>query len=184
MLEQNIQVSLAQKELRLEDAIAVRSVRNIKAANQMLIIRRKKYQEEQMAIAQQQSQANAQAQQQSAAMAAQMKQQEIQAQSQISQASEQAKAQSEMEVLKLEYELKNKLEEQNHIRKMKELGVSAEEKMQNTKTSGDLRKESIAKSAHYQSKMIEQRKQKEGAEVIEDVDKQKELQKEQQMPLK
>ena len=55
MLEQNIQVSLAQKELRLEDAISVRAVKNIKAANQMLIIRRKKYQQEQMMIAQQQS---------------------------------------------------------------------------------------------------------------------------------
>ena len=46
MFEQNIQMSIQQKELRLEDAIFIRSIRNIKLANQMLILRRKKYQKE------------------------------------------------------------------------------------------------------------------------------------------
>ena len=44
MMEQNIQASIAQKELRLEDAIMIRSIKNIKMANQMLILRRSKYQ--------------------------------------------------------------------------------------------------------------------------------------------
>jgi len=174
MLEQNIQTSLAQKELRLEDAIAIRSIKNIKAANQMLIIRRKKYQEEQMAIAQRQSENNAQAQQQSAAMAAQMKQQEVQSKAQMTQIEEQSKAQAQMELLKLEYDLKNKFEEQNHIRKMKELEITSQGKSNATKAIGDVRKESIAKSAHFQSRMIEQRKGQAG--VIEDVEAEEGLQ--------
>ena len=56
---------------------------------------------------------------------------------------------------------------------MKELELINGEKSTALKISGEQRKESIAKSAHYQSKMIEQRKQKEGAEVIEDADEQK-----------
>ena len=40
LLEQNIQQSLAQKELRIEDAIMIRNIKNIKLANQMLILRR------------------------------------------------------------------------------------------------------------------------------------------------
>jgi len=58
-IEENIQNSLAQKELRIEDAIIIRSVKNVKMANQLLILRRKKYQEEQIQIANAQSEMNA-----------------------------------------------------------------------------------------------------------------------------
>jgi hypothetical protein len=42
MLENNIQVALAQQNIELEDAIDLREIKNIKLANQLLKIRRKK----------------------------------------------------------------------------------------------------------------------------------------------
>ena len=65
ILENNIQMALQQGSIDLEDAIDLREIKNIKLANQMLKIRRKKKQEKDQAIQQQniqmQSQANAQA---------------------------------------------------------------------------------------------------------------------------
>ena len=42
MLEQNIQISLSQQQLRIEDAIAVRQLKDVDQAERLLIIRRKK----------------------------------------------------------------------------------------------------------------------------------------------
>ena len=62
-LEQNIQVALQQGGIDLEDAIDLRQIKNLKLANQMLKIKRKKKgrEEQQNAIQQSQAQANAQA---------------------------------------------------------------------------------------------------------------------------
>ncbi len=62
-LEQNIQVALQQGGIDLEDAIDLRQIKNLKLANQMLKIKRKKKgrEEQQNAMQQSQAQANAQA---------------------------------------------------------------------------------------------------------------------------
>ena len=62
-LEQNIQVALQQGGIDLEDAIDLRQIKNLKLANQMLKIKRKKKgrEEQQNAIQQSQAQASAQA---------------------------------------------------------------------------------------------------------------------------
>ena len=59
-LEQNIQVALSQKEIDLEDAIAVRQLKDVDQAERLLIIRRKKRMRQQQEIAQQNSQMQAQ----------------------------------------------------------------------------------------------------------------------------
>ena len=56
--EQNIQVSLAQKEIDIEDAINIRSLRDVNQAERLLIVRRKK----RMKQLQEQAAANSQAQ--------------------------------------------------------------------------------------------------------------------------
>jgi len=162
MMEQNIQVSLAQKELRLEDAIMIRSIRNIKMANQMLILRRTKYQKEQQAMAQQASEQNAQLQQQSAQQAAQLKQQEMQAEMQIEQARVQAKAQAEMELKQLDYQLKEEFEQAQHQRRLREIQLSNIGKEGAATIQGGVRKEVQQQSAMNQSQMIEQRQGKRG----------------------
>jgi len=162
MMEQNIQVSLSQKELRLEDAIMIRSIRNIKMANQMLILRRTKYQKEQQAMAQQASEQNAQLQQQSAQQAAQLKQQEMQAEMQIEQARVQAKAQAEMELKQLDYQLKEEFEQAQHQRRLREIQLSNIGKEGAATIQGGVRKEVQQQSAMNQSQMIEQRQGKRG----------------------
>jgi len=169
LLEQNIQVSLAQKELRLEDAIAIRSVINTKLANQMLILRRKKYQEELMEQAKKNAENNAMQQQQSIQAASQAKQQEMQTKMQIEQSNAQIELQTKMQLLQAEFELKNNLAQAEHERRMAELQVSGDVKEKANKALGSSREGSIEKSAYFQSQMIEQRKDKRGP--IEDPDR-------------
>jgi hypothetical protein len=111
-LDNSIDQSLAQKELRLEDAILVRSIKNMKLANQLLILRRRKYMEDQMMQAQAQSQANAEQQ----AMAAQQK---FKADTELMQ----AKSQIELQFLQNEMSLKDQFAQKEHLRKLKELGL-------------------------------------------------------------
>tara|TARA_R110000765_G_scaffold397117_1_gene491234 strand:+ start:1455 stop:3722 length:2268 start_codon:yes stop_codon:yes gene_type:complete len=107
LLEQNIQQSLAQKELRLEDAIMIRNVKNIKLANQMLILRRRKYMQEQMEQAQQQSQMNAESQQQAAIVSAE-----------VATKAEQIKNEGEMNIKQLEFQLKEQFAQAEHQRQL------------------------------------------------------------------
>tara|TARA_Y100000004_G_scaffold26356_1_gene26698 strand:- start:554 stop:2944 length:2391 start_codon:yes stop_codon:yes gene_type:complete len=109
LLENNIQMALQSNSIELEDAIDVREVKNLKLANQVLKLRRRKKIERDQAIAQaniqQQAQANAQAQQ-VAAQAEVQKQQAIQA---LELQGNAQKAELEANKLQLEAELKKDL---------------------------------------------------------------------------
>jgi len=109
LLENNIQMALQSNSIELEDAIDVREVKNLKLANQVLKLRRRKKIERDQAIAQaniqQQAQANAQAQQ-VAAQAEVQKQQAIQA---LQLQGNAQKAELEANKLQLEAELKKDL---------------------------------------------------------------------------
>jgi len=103
-LEQNIQMSLAQKELDIEDAILLRNMKDINQAERMLVIRRNKRIKRNQEIAQQ----NSQMQMQQAAQAAQVKTQgtvqEIQAKGQI-----------DAQELQMKYQLEMQLEQMKHV---------------------------------------------------------------------
>ena len=161
-VEQNIQISLANGDLRLEDAIMVRSIGNTKMANQMLILRRQKYQQEKAQEQQSAIEANAQAQQQSAQQAAALQQQAFQAEVQSEQAKIAAKAQAEAELKKIEYDLKERFEAQQHARRMEEIALQNQGKLGAANTQSQTRKDVQDKSAKYQSQMIEQRAGKRG----------------------
>ena len=126
MLEQNIQQSIAQKELRLEDAIMIRSLNNIKLANQMLILRRKKYMAEQQAMAAQNAQINAQQQQESAQIASQQA-------AQI----EQMKSQAESESKQLEYQLKEQFAQAEHERQLQIIQLEGQIKTEHIQEAQD-----------------------------------------------
>ena len=70
LLENNIQSALGQQGIELEDAIDLRQIRNIKLANQMLKLRRKKKGDEDQARQLQQTEAQGQAQEKAAAAGA------------------------------------------------------------------------------------------------------------------
>ena len=111
MLEQNIQMALQQQSIDLEDAIDVREIRNVKLANQVLKIRRKKKMERDQQMQQEniqaQSQANIQQQQAAAQNEVQKQQALTQAQIQL----EQAKAQMEAQKMLQETDLKKQIME-------------------------------------------------------------------------
>ena len=126
LLEQNIQVSIQQGELRIEDAILIRSIPNIKLANQMLILRRKKYAEEQQEMAMANAKANAEQQQVS-----------IQAKAQADSQLKMQDVQADIEKLKAEYELRETFAQAEHERKLRELEVQGEIKGEHIGLSQD-----------------------------------------------
>jgi len=167
MLENNIQVALGQQNIELEDAIDLREIKNIKLANQVLKIRRKKKiardQKIQQENMQAQSQANIQQQQASAEL-------EMQKQQQVAQtaiAIEEAKSRFEIEKLNQEADIKRQLMEQEFQYNMQLKGVETDQKAQGEKEKEDRKDQRTKIQATQQSEMIEQRKGSAGAKDFE-----------------
>jgi hypothetical protein len=109
MLENNIQMALQQQTIDLEDAIDVREISNVKLANQVLKIRRKKKLEEQQLMKEQNMQAQAQANAMQQQAAAQMEVQKQQALTQSEAQLEQLKAQLDAQKMQFEIQAKQQL---------------------------------------------------------------------------
>ena len=109
MLENNIQVALGQGLIDLDDAIDLRDVRNIKLANQLLKVKKKKKQERDQLIQQQNIQAQSQANQQAQQAAAQAEVQKNQAKAETDAQLEQTKSQLKIQYLQQEAEVKKEL---------------------------------------------------------------------------
>jgi len=109
MLEQNIQMALQQQSITLEDAIDVREIHNLKLANQLLKVRRKKKAEQdqmqQQAMVQMQATANAESAER--ASAAEMQKQQALAETTLQ--IEQGKSQFEIQRMLKESEIKQQL---------------------------------------------------------------------------
>jgi hypothetical protein len=157
LLENNIQIAIKQGGIDLEDAIDVREIRNVKLANQVLKIRRKKKQEKDQLIQQQniqaQSQANAQAQQVAAQAEVQKNQALTQSQAQLEQIKSNLKSrqmelevQHKMKLMQFEFEINQQLQKMN----MKE--VDMKETMKE-----DRKDQRVKMQASQQSELIDQR---------------------------
>lgn len=166
-LEQNIQIALSQKEIDLEDAIAIRNIKDVDQAERLLIIRRKKRMAQQQAM----QQANIQAQSQANAQAAQAGMQaEVQ--------KEQVLAQLEMQKKQMEFEMKAQLAQMEHQMRMEmeklkgDYGIAEQQIESKVKNSSETMKEDrkdarVEKQAVEQSKLLSQRQGKRG-ELPED----------------
>jgi hypothetical protein len=168
-LEQNIQIALSQKEIDLEDAIAVRNIKDVDQAERLLIIRRKKRIAQQQQIAQQNIQMQSQSNAQAAQAAAQA---EVQKEQQL--------AQLEMQKKQMEFQMKAQLAQMQHQMNMEitrlkgEYGVAEQQIESQVKTSVDVMKEDrkdtrVKKQAVEQSKLISQRQGQRG-ELSEEQD--------------
>ena len=157
-LEQNLQMSLAQKEMRLEDVILIRRIKNIKLANHVLMFRRKKYQEDEERKAKEAQKQNAEIQKDAANQQSQLKQQEAQLLSQMEVQTLQIKSQTRVQELEAEYKLKDQLDGQQHIRRMEEIKLNNTGKETVAGASGKVKLESQDKAAYNQSRMIEQKR--------------------------
>ena len=158
LLENNIQMALSRDQIFLEDAIDIRNVKNLKLANELLKLRRKKkmnqdreMQKENIAL---QSQSNAQAAQAAA-------QADVQKQQALSQTKLQVKnAEHELEVQKMGYEVQYKKELMTYefelSKQLKELDLQV---INNKEEYKEDRKDKRTKiQASQQSELIDQRK--------------------------
>jgi hypothetical protein len=161
-LEQNIQVALSQREIDIEDAIAVRQLRDVDQAERLLVVRRKKRIKQQMEQAQANSQAQAQANIQTAQATSQAKSQEIQLKAQLDMQMEQMKAQFEAQRMQMEHEMRKEVE---MIRAQATLGFRTEEQEFKEKLEvlkEDRKDERVDQQAQKQSKLISQRQGQRG----------------------
>jgi len=162
LLENNIQMALTQQSIELEDAIDLRMIKNVKLANQLLKIRRKKKQERDQELQQRniqaQAQANAEAQQ--VAAQAEVKKQEAitQMQTQLEQVKAKIASQNLMqetqlkkELMAYEFELNQKLQQrQDQLAEQKE-NIKEDRKDQRVKLQGEERRKSQDSAKKFES---------------------------------
>jgi hypothetical protein len=157
-LEQNIQMSLQNGGIDLEDAIDIRTINNLKMANQLLKVKRKQtkaeVQQQQQQQQEMQAQQAQQLQQQAAQSAMQQTQAELQAKIQI----KQAEIAFEIEKQKNEANLKRQLMQVEFDMNMQLRGMD-QSKIDERETQRETAKaDRISLGNTQQSKMIEQRK--------------------------
>jgi hypothetical protein len=158
MLENNIQVAIAQNNIDLDDAIDIREIKNVKLANQLLKLRRKKKSERDQQIAQQNIQAQAQANAQAQQVAAQAEVQKQQALTQSKIQLESAKGQLEFNKLKAEAEMKKELMALEFNFNMQLTKAKTDVEKNNMNQKEDRKDERTKIQASQQSELIEQRK--------------------------
>ena len=145
LLENNIQTALSQQLIDLDDAIDIREVRNGKLANQLLKIKRKKKQQREQKLQQEniQAQASANAQTQQAAADGEIQKNQAKAQAEIQ--LETVKAEAKLNHLREEVLLKKELmayefELNNQLRSQERQSA---EKVEGMKEQGKDRRENI-----------------------------------------
>ena len=167
MLENNIQQALAKDQIYLEDAIDIREIKNIKLANQLLKVRRRKKLEQDQQRQQANIQAQAQANSQTTQVSAQMEMQKNQAISQQKAELAQVEANLEMQKMQQEKELKKELMKYEY-----DLNIALKDKegevfTNREKYKEDRKDERTRIQASQQSKLIEQRKDNKGEQEFE-----------------
>ncbi len=159
-LENNIQIALGAGGIDLEDAIDIRNIRNIKLANQMLKVKRRKKQEREHANQLQQIEANAKAQGEAAQKAAEVEVQKQNALAERELQIEQGKSQFEIQRMQVEADIKRQLmsEEFNYQVQLEQMKMSAEKNKE--KDIEDRKDKRVKIQGTQQSEMIEQRNTK------------------------
>jgi hypothetical protein len=157
LLENNIQQSLAQQSIDLDDAIDLREVRNIKLANQLLKVKRKRKAERDQQMQQQniQAQARANAQQQEAA--AQAETQKNQAKTQAEAQLEQTKSQLKTQFLQAEVQAKKELMQFEFELNSQIKSMEREITERNETKREDRKDDRVDRQAMHQKQMIDQR---------------------------
>ena len=157
MLENNIQMALQQQIIELADAIDIREVKNIKLANQLLKIRRKKKLDRDQMLQQQNMQQQAQLNQQSAQAAAQAEVQKNQALTASQVELEQVKSQLGSQKMMQEVQHKKELMALEFQYNMELKGIEVEGTKEREKQKEDRKDERTKIQATQQSEMIDQR---------------------------
>ena len=158
LLENNIQMAIQQKTIELEDAIDVRNIKNLKLANQLLKIRRKKKQEKDRQLQLENIQAQSNSNAQAAQNAAQIEVQKDQALNSNKAQLMQMEAQLDADKMRAEVEMKKQLMALEFEYNMQLKGADVQNLKDREKEKEDRKDERTKIQASQQSEMIEQRK--------------------------
>ena len=158
ILENNIQMALQQQSIELEDAIDLRETRNVRLANQLLKIRRKKKQERDRQLQLENIQAQTQSNTEAAQAAAQAEVQKNQALNAGKAELMQVEAQLNAQKMQAEAQLKKELMGLEFQYNMQLKGLETEGLKQREKEKEDRKDERTKIQATQQSEMIDQRK--------------------------
>ncbi len=157
-LEQNIQIALQSGGIDLDDAIDIRQIKNLKLANELLKLKKRKraekVQQVQMANIEAQAQANAKASEQAALAEVQKQQALTQEKVNI----EQAKSQFEIQRLQTEAQIKKELMAQEFQYQLQLAKARAEAEKATIDSIEDRKDKRIKMTGTQQSKLIDQRK--------------------------
>jgi len=156
-LENNIQMALQQKSIELEDAIDLREIRNIKLANQLLKIRRKKKEAKDRQLQMENIQAQSQSNTQAAQAAAQVEMQKDQALNTAKAELMQIQAQVDSQKMMQEVQMKKELMALEFQYNMQLKGIEVDGMKEREKQKEDRKDERTKIQATQQSEMIEQR---------------------------
>lgn len=157
-LEQNIQSALQKGDINLEDAIDIREIKNIKMANQLLKLKRKKNLENAQANEMQKQQMQAQSQLESQKMAAEAAMMKVNAQAQADMQVKRAEIAFEIEKLKAEAELKTVLMEREFNFNMELAKVQGQTLSSREQLKEEEKARRISIQNTQQSKLVDQRK--------------------------
>lgn len=157
-LEQNIQVALSRDAIYLEDAIDIREMKNLKLANQLLKLKRKKKEEAIQKNEQAKQEMQGQMQMQSQQMAAQTAMQNIQAEAQAKMQIKQAETAFDIEKMRSQAEMKKELMQLEFQMQSQLKGMELETIKEKDDMKEKAKDKRISIQNTQQSKLIEQRK--------------------------
>ena len=157
MLENNIQMAIQKENIELEDAIDLREIKNIKLANQLLKMRRKKKQERDRQLQLENIKAQTESNTQAAQAAAQVEMQKNQAMMQFESQLEQMKAQIDSQKMQQEVMHKKELMELEFQYNMQLKGIETDGVKERERQKEDRKDERTKIQATQQSEMIDQR---------------------------
>jgi hypothetical protein len=148
MLENNIQMALQQQVIELADAIDVRDIKNIKLANQLLKLRRKKKLDRDQAMQEKNMQMQSQMNQQAAQVAAQSEVQKNQALT---------ASQGELEQLKAQLASQRMMQEVQHKKELMQLEFQMNMQLKGMEVNGKKqvkKKKKIVKTKEQRFKQL------------------------------
>jgi hypothetical protein len=157
-VEQNIQIALSRDQIDLEDAIDIRMIKNLKLANELLKVKRKRKTLERQKREDMQSQIQMQINMQSQEAAAQQKQQTAQMEAQAKIAIKQNEAQLDMQRMQFEVEKKKELMALEFEYNMQLKGIETDGLMKREKEREKAKDKRVDLQATRQSELINQRK--------------------------
>ena len=159
-LEANIQMAMSRDQISLEDAIDIREIKNLKMANELLKLKRRKKQEQDIARENQKMEMQGQVNMQSQQAAAQNKMQSIQAEMQAKIEIEKSETQFAIQKLQQEAMLKKELMAEEFMYQMQLKGVDVGSMQEREVQREQAKSARISKQNTEQSKLIQQRQSK------------------------